>query len=48
MKEIQDWLGHGDLGTTMNIYGHLDIRTKQNIADSLNNKFIEMGSKPSK
>ena len=45
MKEIQAWLGHGDIGTTMNIYAHLDVSAKQNIAESLNNKFIEMGIK---
>jgi len=47
MKEIQSWLGHGDMGTTMNIYAHLDVSAKQNIAESLNNKFIEMGNRPS-
>ena len=25
MKDISDWLGHADIGTTMNIYGHLTI-----------------------
>lgn len=34
-KDIQDWLGHSDIGTTMNIYGHLDTARKQSAADKL-------------
>ena len=29
MKEIQAWLGHSDISTTANIYAHLDSRSKQ-------------------
>ena len=43
MKEIQVWLGHGDIGTTMNLYTHIDIAAKRNIADSLNEKFRKFG-----
>ena len=39
MKEIQMWLGHGDIGTTMNLYAHLDMEAKRNIADTLNDQF---------
>ncbi|MBR4960152.1 MAG: site-specific integrase, partial [Clostridia bacterium] len=28
MKMIQDWLGHSDMGTTANIYSHLDSNSK--------------------
>ena len=28
MKMIQDWLGHSDMGTTANIYSHLDAVSK--------------------
>ena len=39
MKEISDWLGHADIGTTMNIYGHLDIVHKRDLGNSLNGMF---------
>ncbi len=39
MKEIQDWLGHRDIGTTMNIYAHLDTEMKQNVANSFDKHF---------
>lgn len=29
MKEIQMWLGHGDIGTTMNLYAHVDMDSKR-------------------
>lgn len=29
MKMIQDWLGHSDMGTTANIYSHIDSNSKQ-------------------
>lgn len=28
MKLIQEWLGHSDIGTTANIYSHVDFRSK--------------------
>lgn len=28
MKQIQEWLGHSDISTTMNIYAHLDTTAK--------------------
>lgn len=28
LKEIQEWLGHSDIGTTSNIYTHLDCSSK--------------------
>jgi len=43
MKEIQIWLGHGDIGTTMNLYTHVDMEAKRNMADSLNEKFSSFG-----
>jgi integrase len=35
LKEIQEWLGHGTLATTANIYAHLQFEAKQNMAASL-------------
>ena len=28
LKDIQEWLGHSDIGTTSNIYTHLDYSSK--------------------
>jgi len=39
LKEIQTWLRHKDIQTTMNLYTHLDMEAKEGIADTLNAKF---------
>lgn len=39
LKDIQTWLRHKDIQTTMNLYTHLDMESKLNIADSLDAKF---------
>ena len=36
MKDISDWLGHSDIGTTMNIYAHIDIAQKSEMGKGLN------------
>ena len=35
LKDIQEWLGHSDIQTTANIYAHLDVKRKNNIANSM-------------
>ena len=35
LKEIQEYLGHGDISTTATIYGHLLFKAKQNMADRM-------------
>lgn len=37
LKQIQDWLGHSDFGTTANIYAHLDYRSKVSSAQAMVN-----------
>ena len=37
MKDISDWLGHADIGTTMNIYGHLNMGYKRKLGKQLEN-----------
>jgi len=39
LKSIQVWLRHKDIQTTMNLYTHLDMSAKTNIADTLDAKF---------
>lgn len=39
LKDVQEWLGHADIKMTANIYGHLDIKRKQTIADTMANMF---------
>ena len=39
LKDIQTWLRHKDIQTTMNLYTHLDMEAKENIAEILNSKF---------
>jgi len=43
LKDIQVWLRHKDIQTTMNLYTHLDMEAKGNIADILNDKFKVVG-----
>jgi len=37
MKDIQLWLGHGDIGTTMNIYAHIEASRKISMLDGIQN-----------
>ena len=39
LKDVQEWLGHSDIKMTANIYSHLDVARKTNLADSLAEKF---------
>ena len=35
MKMMQDWLGHSDMGTTANIYSHLESESKLESASAI-------------
>ena len=35
MKMIQDWMGHSDMGTTANIYSHIDSESKKESARAI-------------
>ncbi len=37
MKDISEWLGHSDIGTTMNIYGHISMDHKRKLGETLKN-----------
>lgn len=34
-KDIQEWLGHSDVRTTMNIYGHIDAARKKVVGETI-------------
>ena len=36
MKAISEWLGHSNIGITMNLYTHIDMESKRTRANSLN------------
>ena len=36
LKEIQEWLGHCNIGCTGDIYGHLEYKSKVSMASKLN------------
>jgi integrase len=38
LKDVQEWLGHSDIKMTANIYSHLDVTRKQNMAEKLGNQ----------
>lgn len=39
LKDIQEYLGHGDISTTANIYAHVQFKAKQNMAESMGKAF---------
>lgn len=39
LKDVQEWLGHTDIKMTANTYGHLDVKRKQTIADTMASMF---------
>ncbi len=45
MKQIQEWLGHANFGTTANIYSHLNYTAKQNSANTISSVFNFVDSK---
>ena len=47
MKEIQAWLGHSTIGTTANIYAHIDVDSKMEAANMIATK-INLGKLPEK
>ena len=35
MKQVQEWMGHSDIGTTGNIYSNLGFESKLESADAI-------------
>ena len=44
MKDIQEWLGHSDFGTTANTYAHLMVDSKQDSANAMRSSGISLGA----
>ena len=43
LKDIQTWLRHADIQTSMNLYTHMDMTAKQGISDKLEERNAENG-----
>lgn len=41
LKDVQEWMGHADIKMTANIYGHLDVARKQDMAERLSGSLFE-------
>lgn len=39
LKDVQEWLGHADIKMTANVYGHLDVSRKRDMASKLTGSF---------
>jgi len=37
IKRVSEWLGHSDIGTTANIYGHLSFESKKDTLNTMSN-----------
>jgi integrase len=38
MKDVQEWMGHSDIKMTANLYSHLDVTRKMNMAEAIGNQ----------
>ena len=38
LKDVQEWLGHSDIKMTANIYSHIEVGRKRDMANSLEDK----------
>lgn len=41
LKQVQEWMGHSDISTTANIYGHLETQRKKAMAAMVSSCIIE-------
>ena len=47
VKEIQEWLGHSDINTTLK-YLHFDMDGKRNMLDKINSRLNPKSKPPTK
>ena len=43
LREISEWLGHGDIQITVNLYAHISFEHKVAKTDKLNKRFEAFG-----
>lgn len=41
LKEVSEYLGHCDIGTTANIYGHLQYKAKVGMVSHMDELFVQ-------
>lgn len=41
LKDVSEYLGHGDIGTTANIYGHLQYKSKVNMSSRMDEMLLQ-------
>lgn len=41
LVDVQEWMGHSDIGTTANIYGHLETQRKLTMASAMSGSITE-------
>ena len=42
LKDISEWMGHSNIRITMDLYGHLDVERKHQIADKMSERFSQV------
>ena len=41
MEQVKEWLGHSEISTTVDIYGHLQFATKRNSAAAMERDIVQ-------
>ena len=41
IEQVQEWMGHSEISTTVNMYGHLEFSTKRVAASKISARILE-------